>query len=141
MLSEPIELFVFGKDAGINRGDSVAVVFPQDTAQVVAVVRIAASRNIPIVARGAGTGLAGGAVPAPGSLLLVLTEMNAIEEVNVADRTAWVQPGVINLDLSNATSDVGLYFAPDPSSQSACTIGGNVANNAGGPHCLAEAAQ
>ncbi|MFV1989194.1 MAG: FAD-linked oxidase C-terminal domain-containing protein, partial [Acidimicrobiales bacterium] len=89
------------------------------------------------VVRGSGTGLAGGAVPVEDSLLIVTTRMNQILEIDPVERVAWVEPGVLNLDLSRATAEQGLYFAPDPSSQQTCSIGGNVANNSGGPHCLA----
>ena len=91
-----------------------------------------------IVARGAGTGLAGGSVPSGSSLVIVLTRMNRVLEVDEVGRTAWVGPGVINLDLSLELADRDLHFAPDPSSQQSCTIGGNVGTNAGGPHCLAD---
>src|SRR5690606_9847820 len=83
-------------------------------------------------------GLAAGAVPNQGGIVVSTKRMDQIHEVDPHDRTAWVGPGVINLDLSTATARYGLHFAPDPSSQSVCTIGGNVANNTGGPHCLAE---
>jgi glycolate oxidase len=132
-----LELHLYGKDAGVERGEVSVVVLPSDTAQVVAIVRAAIEFETPIVPRGAGTGLAGGAVPEEPAILLVTTRMNEIE-VDAANGCAWVGPGVINLDLSNHTAPLGLHFAPDPSSQAACTIGGNVANNSGGPHCLAE---
>jgi glycolate oxidase len=111
---------------------------PETTEEVQAIVTIANRHNVPIVARGAGTGLAAGAVATEGGIVLTTTRMNQIEEIDPDNRTAWVGPGVINLDLSKATQSLGLHFAPDPSSQAACTIGGNVANNSGGPHCLAE---
>ena len=95
--------------------------------------------GVPIVARGAGTGLAAGAIPIDGGIVLSTTAMNQIE-IDLVNRTAWVGAGVINLDLSTKRRAFGLHFAPDPSSQSACTIGGNVANNSGGAHCLAEGA-
>ncbi len=133
----PLDLHLFGKDAGVVRGDVSVVVFPKTSRQVAAVVRAAASRGVPVVARGAGTGLAGGAVPEEPAVLLVTTRMDTID-IDAANRTAWVGPGVINLDLSMETAPLGLHFAPDPSSQAACTIGGNIANNSGGPHCLAE---
>lgn len=135
--SGDLDRYVFGKDAGATRGEASAVVLPGTARQVAAVVRAAAARQIPVIPRGAGTGLAGGAVPESPAVLLVTTRMNQIE-VDAANRTAWVGPGVINLDLSHHTAPLGLHFAPDPSSQAACTIGGNVANNSGGPHCLAE---
>ena len=89
------------------------------------------------MARGSGTGLAGGAVPLDGAVVVSTTRLAAIRSVDPVERVAWVEPGVINLDLSRALAPLGLHFAPDPSSQQACSIGGNVANNAGGPHCLA----
>lgn len=136
--SDPLEQYVFAKDAGLTRGVRSVAVFPESAEEVAACVRIARDHNTPVVARGAGTGLAGGAVPTRPSLVIVTTRMNHIEVVDEANRSAWVGPGVINLDLSKHTDPLGMHFAPDPSSQAACTIGGNVANNAGGPHCLAE---
>ncbi|MDX1468767.1 MAG: FAD-linked oxidase C-terminal domain-containing protein [Acidimicrobiia bacterium] len=137
VLDAPVELHVFSKDASLMRGHATVVVFPQDTADVSAVVKIAARHQTPIVARGAGTGLAAGASPTEGGIVLSTTALDEIE-IDQDNRTAWVGPGVINLDLTRAASEHGLHFAPDPSSQSACTIGGNIANNSGGPHCLAE---
>ncbi|MGH8985676.1 MAG: FAD-linked oxidase C-terminal domain-containing protein, partial [Acidimicrobiia bacterium] len=102
-----------------------------------AAVRVAARHDRPFVARGSGTGLAGGATPVGEPLVIVTTQLNRILEVDEEDRFAWVEPGVLNLDLSRAVHHLGLHYAPDPSSQQACTIGGNVATNAGGPHCLA----
>ncbi len=138
VLASPLERLVFSKDAGLSSGHASLVALPSSTAEVAACVRLARSHGVPVVARGAGTGLAGGAVPAEESLLLVLTGMNSIGEVDAVGNTVWVGPGVINLDLSRHTAPLGLHFAPDPSSQAACTVGGNVANNSGGPHCLAE---
>lgn len=135
---DPLELRLYGKDAGVSRGKASVVVFPDTTEEVAEIVRIAERHRVPVVARGAGTGLAGGAVPEDDSVVVVTTRMNRIFDVDLDDRTAWVGPGVINLDLSRETYPHGFHFAPDPSSQSACTIGGNVANNSGGPHCLAE---
>ncbi len=131
-------LHLYSSDAGVIRGEATVVVFPESTEEVAGVVRIAERHGVPIVARGAGTGLAAGAVPSEGGVVVSTTRMNAIFEVDPVDMTAWVGPGVINLDLSAATSVHRLHFAPDPSSQSVCTVGGNVANNSGGPHCLAE---
>ncbi|GMQ84814.1 MAG: FAD-linked oxidase C-terminal domain-containing protein [Acidimicrobiia bacterium] len=136
--THPLDQHLFAKDAGLRRGGAAVVVFPETSGEVAAVVKTARAHGMPIVARGAGTGLAGGAVPQEGWLLVVLTRMNRIFEIDEVGRTAWVGPGVVNLDLSQATAGLGLHFAPDPSSQSACTVGGNVATNAGGPHCLAE---
>ena len=138
VMSQPLERHLYGMDAGVSTGPALLVVFPESTEEVASLVRLAADHGVPVVPRGAGTGLAGGAVPAHPSMLVVLTRMNRIHEVDTENRTAWVGPGVINLDLSRHTNPLGLHFAPDPSSQAACTIGGNVANNSGGPHCLAE---
>lgn len=116
----------------------MAVCLPISTDQVAAIVAIANRRGVAVVTRGAGTGLAGGAVPLSRSIVVSTTRMNHILSVDVADRVAWVEPGVLNLDLTRYLAPFGYCFAPDPSSQQACTIGGNVANNSGGPHCLSE---
>lgn len=137
VMEEPVELHLYSKDASLMRGQPTCVVFPRDAGEVAEVVRIAEAHRVPIVARGAGTGLAAGASPTEGGIVLVTMAMSDIE-IDPENRTAWVGAGVINLDLSKVAIAHGLYFAPDPSSQSACTIGGNVANNSGGPHCLAE---
>ena len=100
-------------------------------------MKIAETHDRGVVPRGAGTGLAGGAIPLGAPIVVALTKMNNVLEVDVVDRIAWVEPGVINLDLTNQLAAHGFHFAPDPSSQQVCTIGGNVANNSGGPHCLA----
>ncbi len=136
--THPLELRVFDKDAGVTRGQVAAVVLPETTAEVVACVQIAARHGVPIVGRGAGTGLSGGAVPIDPALVVVLTRMNTIHEIDVDSKTAWVGPGVINAELTEAAAAHGLHYAPDPSSQAACTIGGNVGTNAGGLHCLSE---
>lgn len=136
--THPIDRMVYAKDSGVTAGDPEIVVLPETTEEVAAVVRIAVAAGMPIVARGAGTGLAGGAVACPGSLLVVLTRMNEIMNVDEVGRTALVGPGLINLDLSDALAGRNLHFAPDPASQQASTVGGNAATNAGGPHCLAE---
>ncbi len=136
---EPTEIALYARDASLTRaGGPVAVCFPVDTAEVAACVRVARSHRCAFVARGAGTGLAGGAVPVEGAVVIVLTKMDRIRSIDVARCVAWVEPGVLNLDLNRAVAPHGLRFAPDPSSQQACSIGGNVANNSGGPHCLAE---
>lgn len=137
VLEEPVELHLYSKDASLMRGQPMCVTFPEDAAEVAEIVKIAERHEVPIVARGAGTGLAAGASPTQGGIVMVTTALNSID-IDVENRTAWVGAGVINLDLSVAALPHGLYFAPDPSSQSACTIGGNVANNSGGPHCLSE---
>lgn len=137
VLEEPVELHLYSKDASLMRGQPMCVTFPEDAVEVAEIVKIAERHEVPIVARGAGTGLAAGASPTEGGIVMVTTALNSID-IDVENRTAWVGAGVINLDLSVAALPHGLYFAPDPSSQSACTIGGNVANNSGGPHCLSE---
>jgi len=125
-------------DASIFRGGAAGpVCFPDSTPQVQACVRIAAVHRRPVVARGAGSGLTGAAAPLGSAVVVSTTRMNRVLEVDVENRTAWVGPGVINLDLTHHLGPHGLHFAPDPSSQQVCTIGGNVANNSGGPHCLA----
>ncbi|MGH8915000.1 MAG: FAD-binding oxidoreductase [Acidimicrobiia bacterium] len=139
VLDEPLELYLFSKDSSLIRGQPTCVVFPETTDEVASIVRIAEKHHAPLVARGAGTGLAAGATPSEGGIVLTTTSMNEIE-IDPENRTAWVGAGVINLDLTKAAEPYGLHFAPDPSSQSACTIGGNVANNSGGAHCLAEGA-
>ncbi len=113
-----------------------AVVLPRSTPQVQAVVRICAKYAIPFVARGAGTGLSGGAMPAAGGIVISFARMTQILEVDIANQRMRVQPGVINNDLTTRVAPYGYFYAPDPSSQSVCTIGGNVAENAGGAHCL-----
>lgn len=138
VLASGLDRYLYGKDAGVYRGEVTVVALPETTEEVAEIVRIAARHGVPVVPRGAGTGLAGGAVPLGGGVVVATTRMNQIFEIDAANRCAWVGPGVINLDLSRAAEPYGLHFAPDPSSQSACTIGGNVANNSGGPHCLAE---
>ena len=112
------------------------VVLPETVDQVRAIVRLCHEFEVPLVARGAGTGLSGGAMPHAEGVLLVMAKFNRILAVDAGNLSAVVQPGVTNLGISNAVADLGLYYAPDPSSQIACTIGGNVAENAGGVHCL-----
>ncbi len=111
-------------------------VLPGSRAEVIAVVRLLAERGVGWVARGAGTGLSGGALADPATVLIPLTRLNRILSIDPESRRAVVEPGVVNARLSEAAAPFGLYYAPDPSSQAACTIGGNVAENAGGPHCL-----
>ena len=112
------------------------VVLPGSTAEVVEVVRLARASGRPIVPRGSGTGLSGGARPVPGSVVVALSRMRRILEVNLEDGWVRVEPGVLNLDVTKHVSAAGYYYAPDPSSQSICSIGGNVAENSGGAHCL-----
>ncbi len=112
------------------------IALPETVEQVEQIVRICAANHIPVIARGAGTGLSGGTLPVANCLLLSLAKFNRILEIDVANRTARVEPGVRNLAISEAAAEYNLYYAPDPSSQIACTIGGNVAENSGGVHCL-----
>ena len=131
-----LELALYGRDASLERGEAAVVCFPTSVEEVQACVRLARRHGRPFVPRGAGTGLAGGAVPRQRPVMIVTTRMNRILEVDTAQRVAWVEPGVINLDLTRQLRPLGFHFAPDPSSQQSCSIGGNVANNSGGPHCL-----
>src|SRR5512136_750299 len=112
------------------------VVLPGSTAEVVEVIRLARASGRPIVPRGSGTGLSGGARPVPGSVVVALSRMRRILEVNLEDGWVRVEPGVLNLDVTRHVSAAGYYYAPDPSSQSICSIGGNIAENSGGAHCL-----
>ena len=112
------------------------VALPADADEVAAVLKVCREFGTPVVARGAGTGLSGGALPFPGSVLLALGKLSRILAIDPDARTARVQPGVRNLAISEAAKPFGLFYAPDPSSQLACSIGGNVAENAGGVHCL-----
>jgi glycolate oxidase len=136
----PVDLMVYeydgSVDGAVDTATPMAAVLPTSTEQVAAVVRVARKAGVPIVARGAGTGLSGGAVAQRGGIIVSLTRMDRILEVDPIDRVAMVQPGVINLELSQHVHSQGFFFAPDPSSQRASTIGGNIAENAGGPHCL-----
>ncbi len=134
----PSELSLYRRDASNMEGSASVVCLPQTTAEVQACVRIARRHGVPFVPRGSGTGLSGGAVPLDGAVVIATSKMDQILRVDQLNRLAWVQPGLLNLDLSNRLHHLGLHFAPDPSSQQTCSIGGNVANNSGGPHCLAE---
>ena len=136
--AEPLELALYARDAGVAEGRALAVCWPRSTEELAAAVRVARRHRRPFVARGSGTGLAGGATPFDDPVVIVTTQMNRVLEVDPEQRVAWVEPGVLNLDLSRAVAHLGLHYAPDPSSQQACTIGGNVGTNAGGPHCLSE---
>lgn len=132
------ERALLSHDASVfDGGVAGPVVFPESAEDVQAVMKVATDHQRSVVPRGAGTGLAGGAIPLGAPVVISLARMNRILEVDLENRVAWVEPGVINLDLSNYLRPMGFHFAPDPSSQQVCTIGGNVANNSGGPHCLA----
>src|ERR1700716_4192892 len=130
------DLRIFERDASIEGALPDAVVLASTTEQVSAVIKVAAKHRIPVVPRGAGTGLSGGAVTIRGGIALQVTRMRRILEIDPVAQTALVEPGVVNQELSLAASTHHLFYAPDPSSQKACTIGGNAAENSGGPHCL-----
>ena len=136
VVAEPLDLVIFERDASITGALPDAIVFPASTAEVSTVMRIGAAHGVPVVPRGAGTGLSGGAVTVKNGIALSLARMHRILEIDPRSRTAMLEPGVVNLDLSLAAAKHGLFYAPDPSSQKACTIGGNAAENSGGPHCL-----
>jgi glycolate oxidase len=137
VLSAPSELVVYECDGfTIEKNRPDAVVFPQSTEQVSEVVRLCNRYDVPVVPRGAGTSLAGGCLPLGGGVVVMLTRMRRVLEINPRDRFAVVEAGVLNVQLARALEGTGYHFAPDPSSQGACTIGGNVATNAGGPHTL-----
>ena len=133
----PDDLLVFEYDGSVDRGMPEAVVFPISLDEVSRVMALAYDAGIPVVARGSGTGLSGGAISPPGGIQVSFTRMNRILEVDTENRHAVVEPGVINLDLDTHVRKFGFRYAPDPSSQRACSLGGNIAENAGGPHCLA----
>ncbi len=137
VLERPEDVMLYEYDAGLAQGTPGAVVFPQTREQISELCKLATREGVPLVPRGAGTGLSGGSVSREGGVVLVFSRMNRILELDIRNQRAVVQPGVVNLELSAAVAPHGLYFAPDPSSAKACTIGGNVAENSGGPHTLA----
>jgi glycolate dehydrogenase FAD-linked subunit len=137
VIDHPLERRLYARDCSIAQGECGLVVLPETTAEVAACVRLARELDIPVVPRGSGTGLCGGAVPLEGAIVISVARMTRILEIDPTVPCARVEPGVLNLDLSTAVRHLGLHYAPDPSSQQACSIGGNVATNAGGPHCLA----
>jgi glycolate oxidase len=134
---KPEDLLVYEYDGSIDKATPSAVVLPSSADEVAEIVRIANRHGAYIVARGAGTSLSGGAVPLRNSVVIALTRLTNLLEVDAENRVAIVEPGMINLQLSEKVSHLGLFYAPDPASQKTCTIGGNVGENAGGPHCLA----
>jgi glycolate oxidase len=137
LLTSPSDLLVYECDGyTIEKNKPDVVVFPTTTDQIVRIVKLCNEANVPFLARGAGTSLAGGCLPVGGGVMIALTRMKRILEVNYRDRYAVVEPGVVNLWLTNHLKPQGYHYAPDPSSQGACTIGGNVATNSGGPHTL-----
>ena len=131
------DLLVFEYDGSVDRRLPDAVVFPGNTREVSQVISLAYETGVPVVGRGTGTGLSGGAISPPGGIQVAFTRMNKILEVDTENRMALVEPGVINLHLDTRVRKDSLRYAPDPSSQKACSLGGNIAENSGGPHCLA----
>jgi len=137
VLSEPGDLLAYEYDASNITAVPDLAVLPGSAEEVARVLRIAVRHGIPVVPRGAGTGVAGGALPIVGGMVVVMTRMNRILEVDLANRVVVVEPGVTNIEISRAVGDAGYFYAPDPSSQYASSIGGNVAHNSGGPHTIA----
>jgi len=136
-LDRPEDLTLYEYDGSVEKHRPDLVVFPRSTEDVSAIVRTATEFGVPLVGRGAGTGLSGGSIPCEGGIVVAFARMNRILEIDLENERAVVQPGVVNLDITLAVQSAGYFFAPDPSSQRACTVGGNVAENAGGPHTLA----
>src|SRR5438552_9417703 len=137
VVSDPSEVLVYECDgSSLRRAMPSAVVFPRGRDEVALVVTECARRSVPFLARGAGTGLSGGALALEGGVIVALNRMNRILSIDLPNGRAEVEPGVVNLALTRAVATEGFYFAPDPSSQSVCTIGGNVAHSSGGPHTL-----
>jgi glycolate oxidase len=137
VVAGPGSLATYEHDGFMVRARPLAVCLPRETRQVAAVLRLAAERGVSVTPRGAGTGLSGGSTAIAGGLVVATSRMDRLLRLDPQNLRATVQPGLVNADLSRAAAPYGLYYAPDPSSQSASTIGGNVAENAGGPHCLA----
>ena len=136
-LDRPEDLKLYEYDGSVDKAQPELVVFPQTSDDVAALVRIAREHRIPIVGRGAGTGLSGGVIARAGGMVISFARMNRIVEIDLANERAVLEPGVVNLEITQAVERDGYFYAPDPSSQKACTIGGNVSENAGGPHTLA----
>jgi glycolate oxidase len=137
VLHEPMDLLTYECDALPHlRASPAAVVLPSSAAEVQAVVRLCAKEKVPFVPRGHGTGLSGGALPSAGCVVIALSRLNRIQHVDIANQRVTVEPGVTNLEITRQVAPFGYYYAPDPSSQQVCSIGGNVAENSGGAHCL-----
>src|SRR5437773_437529 len=134
-LAEDLSLYEY--DGSIDKARPDIVVFPRSTEDVVRIAKISSEYGVPIVGRGAGTGLSGGSIPRAGGITIAFARMNRILEIDLENERAVLQPGVVNLDITLAVEPRGYFYAPDPSSQRACTIGGNVSENPGGPHTLA----
>jgi glycolate oxidase len=137
VLSHKEDTIVYEQDAFVMSALPDFVVFPSTTSEVQELIKLGDREGISIVARGAGTGISGGAIPVSGGIMISLTKMNRILEIDLKNRCAIVEPGVVNLELTKTVEPFGFFYAPDPSSQMVCTLGGNVAENAGGIHCVA----
>jgi len=136
ILADLKDLLAYSYDATMRQEMPDVIVFPRSTEQVSAIMKLAHREKIPVVPRGAGTNLSGGTIPLKGGIILEISRMNRILEINTADRRAVVEPGVVNLDLQNALAPLGYFYPPDPASQKSSTMGGNIGENAGGPMCL-----
>jgi glycolate dehydrogenase FAD-linked subunit len=137
LLQDPLELLTYECDALPHLRESPgAVVLPASASQIQAVVRLCAREGVPFVPRGHGTGLSGGALPVPGGVVIALSRLNRVLNVDIGNQRVTVEPGVTNLEITRQVAPFGYYYAPDPSSQQVCSIGGNVAENSGGAHCL-----
>ena len=136
-LHRPEDLTLYEYDGGVDKARPDLVVFPQSGEDVASLLKIAQDHKVPIVGRGAGTGLSGGAIPSAGGMVISFARMNRIVSTDLGNERAVLEPGVVNLEITQAVERQGYFYAPDPSSQRACTIGGNVAENSGGPHTLA----
>ena len=137
LLQDPADLLTYESDALVHlRATPAAVVLPRSTEEVQAVVRLCRRDGVPFVARGHGTGLSGGALPVADGVVIGLSRLNRILDVDIPNLRAVVEPGVTNLEITRHVAPFGCYYAPDPSSQLVCSIGGNIAENSGGAHCL-----
>jgi glycolate oxidase len=137
IVQEPMELLTYECDAlPYVRAEAAIVVLPGSAVEVQGVVRLCSRTGVPFVARGHGTGLSGGAVPVPGGVVIGLSRLNRVLDVDIPNRRVTVEPGVTNLEITRQVAPYGYYYAPDPSSQQVCSIGGNIAENSGGAHCL-----
>jgi glycolate oxidase len=136
VLADPLSLRLYARDASMIQGTCSVVALPSNTSEVAACVTVARKYGLPVVPRGAGSGLAGGATPLGDAVVVATTRLRTVKSVSVEDRVAWVEAGVLNLDLKERLAPLGLTFAPDPASEACSTVGGNVATNAGGPRCL-----
>lgn len=136
LITDPVELLVYEADAAMDRGTPDAVVFAHSLDDVIRLVAWAKEHKVPVISRGAGTGLSGGAVAEQGGVILAFSRMNRILEIDADGRSATVEPGVVNQTLDESVRRFGLYFPPDPASGRSATLGGNIAENAGGPHCF-----